>query len=170
MLLNEAPLQLAPEYASQAKGGAGDNQYWQNKTLYNETEYEQKILQYTTNVNTMFDYGAPFNLLVKKRWPGASFAIFDVHRLFADIHANPGAYLDAPADATGFFHACAPTNNSNCVDSKNPASSFLWCVPGISSRVSFPWALFAHICCPRYDELHPSEKAGKFSRANRKNA
>ncbi|KAJ9138817.1 GDSL esterase/lipase EXL6 [Pleurostoma richardsiae] len=135
VLLNNAPLHLAPMYASQSSGGVGDNQYWQNKTLYNETEYANKILEYTTTVNRVLDYGAPFQLLVKARWPGASFAVFDVHRLLTDIYYNPAAYLDAPANSSGFYHHCVPTNNSDCVVSPEPASSFLW-----------------------YDELHPSEK------------
>ncbi len=127
VLLNEAPLQFAPLYAAASNGGVANNQYWQNKTLYNQTEYQYKMLEYTTSVNTMFEYGVPFHLVVKKRWPGAAFAIFDVHKLLTDIYNNPAAYLDAPANATGFYHHCAPANNSDCTNAKQPASSFLWC-------------------------------------------
>lgn len=130
VLLNEAPLQLAPMYAAQSNGGAGDNQYWQNKTLYNETEYQYKILEYTTNVNTMFDYGAPFQLVIKNRWPGATFAVFDVHSLLVDIHDNPSKYLESPANVTGYYHHCVPTDNSDCTNSNEPLASFLWCVTG----------------------------------------
>lgn len=45
VLLNSAPLQLAPIYAALSNQGAGDNQYWKNKTAYNTTEYEQKMLE-----------------------------------------------------------------------------------------------------------------------------
>ncbi len=130
VLLNEAPLQLSPVYAAVSSGGAGNNQYWQNKTLYNQTEYQHKMMEYTTSVNTMFDYGVPFHLVVKKRWPGAAVAIFDVHRLLTDMHNSPASYLDAPANATGAYRNCAPTNSSgslNCANSKSPMSSFLWC-------------------------------------------
>lgn len=134
VLLNEAPLQLAPMYAAVSNGGAGNNQYWQNKTLYNETEYQYKMLEYTTSVNTLFDYGVPFNLIVKKRWPGSSFAIFDVYSLLTDIYNKPGAYLDSPANVSGFYHRCDPTNTSVCGNSQQPPSSFLWYE--IKSRLS----------------------------------
>ncbi|KAL1871024.1 hypothetical protein VTK73DRAFT_2333 [Phialemonium thermophilum] len=141
VLLNEAPLELAPMYATPQDGGSLDNQYWTNKTLYNMTEYSQKIKEYTTSVNAIFDYGVPFHLLVKNRWPGASFTIFNVHQLLTDIHSNPARYLDPPANETGWYHHCNPANNSDCTDVSDigPASSFQW-----------------------YDELHPSEKTGKF--------
>jgi phospholipase/lecithinase/hemolysin len=140
VLLNEAPLERAPMYAAPTNGGSFDNQYWQNKTSYNMTEYQYKMLEYTTDVNTMFEYGVPFQVMIKKRWPGASFAIFDVHKLIMDIINTPSKYLSAPANVTGFYHHCVPTNNSQCVNSKEAASSFLW-----------------------FDELHPSEYAGSYS-------
>ena len=138
VLLNEAPLQVAPMYAAESAGGAGNNQYWQNKTLYNQTEYQYKMMEYATTVNTLFDYGVPFHLLVKARWPDAQFSIFNVHDLLTDIYNDPAAYLDAPANSHGFYHHCVATNNSDCTNAGEPASSFLW-----------------------YDELHPSEKTGE---------
>lgn len=45
VLMNAAPLQLTPLYAAPSNLGAGDNQYWKNKTTYNTTEYEQKMLE-----------------------------------------------------------------------------------------------------------------------------
>jgi phospholipase/lecithinase/hemolysin len=141
VLLNVAPLELAPMYAPPSEGGAGDNQYWSNKTLYNTTEYSQKMKEYTTNVNTIFDYGVPFQTVVKSRWPGASFDIFNVHKLLLDIYNNPSRYLDAPA-SKGYYHHCDPVNTSSCEDltAQGPLSSFMW-----------------------YDELHPSPKTGKSS-------
>ncbi|KAK1771661.1 GDSL lipase/esterase [Phialemonium atrogriseum] len=140
VLLNEAPLELSPLYAAPEAGGALNNQYWTNKTLYNMTEYSYKIKEYTTNVNTMFDYGAPFQLLVKSRWPGATFSIFNVHQLLKDISENPSDYLDSPANSTGFYHHCKATDNSDCVDLPEVSSSaFLW-----------------------FDELHPSEKSNSI--------
>lgn len=141
VLFNQAPLEQTPLYATPEDGGAGDNQYWVDKTKANNvTESSQKIREYSTSVNTMIEYGVPFHLVVKSRWPGATFTIFNVHQLLQDIIKSPGDYLDAPADATGFYHHCKPTDNSDCTDSENSASSFLW-----------------------FDELHPSEKAGKFA-------
>lgn len=138
VLLNNAPLQLSPAYAAQSSGGAGDNLFWPNKTLYNETEYEYKILEYTQLANRLFDYGVAFELLVKARWPGATFDIFDVNSLLTDIYENPSDYLDAPANATGYFRHCNSTNTSDCVDQPNAVDTFLW-----------------------YDELHPSNKTGE---------
>lgn len=125
VLLNEAPLEHSPLYAAPQNGGVVDNLYWTDKSSYNATEYEQKMLEYTTNVNTMFDYGVPFHLKVKSRWPDASFAVFNVHQLILDIRSAPEKYLDAPADVTGYYYQCA-VNGSNCTTSDNPLSSFLW--------------------------------------------
>ncbi|KAL8408006.1 hypothetical protein RB594_006709 [Gaeumannomyces avenae] len=137
VLLNEAPLHLAPLYVPSANGGIGDSTFWPTKTKYNETAYQQKILQYTTTVNTVFDYGAPFNLIFKRRWPGAKFSIFDVHSLMTDMSLNPTRYFDAPANSTGFYRHCDP-KTGKCADSTEPLSSFMW-----------------------FDDLHPSERAEK---------
>ena len=144
VLLNLAPLELAPLYAPLSAGGIGDSQYWSNKTQYNITEYSQKMKEYTTTVNTVFDYGVPFQTVVESRWPGASFDIFNVHKLLVDIYNNPSQYLDAPAISKGFYHHCDPINTSSCQDqtAQGPLSGFMW-----------------------YDELHPSPKTGEFIRA-----
>lgn len=133
-MLNTAPLQSAPIYAAQPVG-TGDNTYWANKTLYNQTEYQYKMMEYTQLVNRLFDYGVAYETLVKKRWPEATFDILDVNSLFSDIYYNPSAYLDAPANVTGFWNHCGYGYNSSCVEPE-PLSSFLW-----------------------FDELHPSERA-----------
>ncbi|KAI0151168.1 acetyl esterase [Pestalotiopsis sp. NC0098] len=138
VLLNEAPLEHTPLYAAPQNGGLGDNHYWTNKTAYNMTEYEQKMKEYTTNVNTMFDYGVPVETRIKARWPDATFAVFNVHQLILDIRASPENYLDAPANVTGYYYHCA-VDGSNCTKSENSLSSFLW-----------------------YDELHPSERTDEI--------
>ncbi|KAI1798666.1 carbohydrate esterase family 16 protein [Daldinia bambusicola] len=141
VLFNEAPLDRSPLYASPRNGGAENNQYWENRTSYNTTAYEQKMLEYTTSVNTIFSYGAPFQLLVEARWPGASLSIFNVHRLFLDIFKNPSEYLDEPATTDEPYYGCSVTESGimNCTTSQNPLSSFLW-----------------------YDELHPSWKTDEI--------
>ncbi|KAH8648463.1 hypothetical protein BX600DRAFT_389294 [Xylariales sp. PMI_506] len=138
VLFKEAPLEHSPLYAAPQNGGVLDDKYWTNKTSYNMTDYEQKMKEYTTNVNTIFDYGVPFELKIKARWPGAEFAVFDVHQLILDIRSNPAQYLDAPANATGYYLHCA-VDGSNCTPSEYPLTSFLW-----------------------YDELHPSEKTDEI--------
>lgn len=139
MLFNNAPLQFAPMYAAQSNGGAGDNQYWTNKTSYNETEYQYKMLEYTQLTNRLFEYGVAYETLVKTRWPGVSFDVFDVNSLLSDIYHNPSEYLDAPANATGFYNHCDPNNNTICTTSANPLDTFLW-----------------------FDELHPSNKTDTY--------
>ncbi|KAI1655131.1 carbohydrate esterase family 16 protein [Daldinia decipiens] len=141
VLFDEAPLDKSPLYASPQNGGAGDNQYWLNKTAYNTTEAEQKMLEYTTSANKIFSYGVPFQLLVEARWPGASFSILNIHQLFSDIYSNPSAYLDAPANPSAPYRGCSVTapNNVVCTTSENSPSSFLW-----------------------YDELHPSSRADEI--------
>lgn len=88
-------------------------------------------------MDRLFDYGVPFEVLVKGRWPDATFDIFDVNSLITDIHDNPSAYLDAPANVTGWYHNCN-TDGSVCVNEANPLDTFLW-----------------------YDTLHPSERTGE---------
>ncbi|TWU78149.1 hypothetical protein ED733_007526 [Metarhizium rileyi] len=122
VLLNQVPLERAPMYATPGIGGWGNSQYVRNKTAYNITQYANKLLEYTTSVNTMYDYGAPFYLQAKQRWQGATFSIFDMHSLFMDVIKSPGQYLDAPANVVAPFKSCL----TGCVDSKNPKSSFMW--------------------------------------------
>lgn len=122
VLMNEAPLNRAPMFAPASEGGTGNNQYWGNKTAYDVPEYQDKIYQFTTSVNTMFDYGLPFELVEKKRWPGATFAIFDTHQLVLDVRTSPEKYLDQPANVTGSWHTCF----QGCQQSEEPQSNFIW--------------------------------------------
>ncbi|KAI0906997.1 carbohydrate esterase family 16 protein [Ustulina deusta] len=139
-LFTQAPLELSPLYAAMENGGAGNVGYWPNKTAYNMAEYEEKILEYTTTVNAIYEYGVPFQLLIQKRWPGASFIIFNTHQIILDIIKSPGKYLDAPANVTGFYNACPDLLSQHaCVDPEHPLSSFLW-----------------------YDSLHPSSRTGEI--------
>lgn len=84
------------------------------------------VREATQAVNTVFEYGAPFHLLVKRRWPDASFTLFDVHALLADLMDDPKPYFDEPADAKGFYYQCAGASDSDCKPSKFPMSSFVW--------------------------------------------
>ena len=146
VLLNTGPLELAPMYATVENGGTQDSQFWLDKTRHNVTAYTHKIKQYSTSVNTIFDYGLPVELQAKNRWPKAKFDLFDVHSLLVDIHSNPNKYLDAPYNATGYFHHCEATNSAICTDMTDlgPLSGFMW-----------------------YDELHPSPITSKPARSIR---
>lgn len=124
VLLNQVPLENSPMYTRLDAGGTPDCQYWQNKTLYNTTEAQYKIFEYATTVNALFDQGMPYHLVIKKRWPGARFTIFDVHSLFNDIRDAPDQYFTSPANVTGPYRYCTP--KGECVESTQPKSSFLW--------------------------------------------
>ncbi|KAK3319309.1 hypothetical protein B0H66DRAFT_623965 [Apodospora peruviana] len=117
MMLNLAPLQLSPQYAEVKNGGAVTSQFWPEKSRYNVTEYSYKMKEYTTNVNTMFEYGMPFQTAIKSRWPKASFDVLDVHALMTDIYNQPSKYLDAPYNVTGY--ASAP-------GAPGPKSGYMW--------------------------------------------
>lgn len=138
VLVNTAPLELAPLYQVPEEGGTGDSQFWGDKSQYDAALMKDKMEQYTAAVNGMWEVGVPFHLRLGARWPGASVSVFDVNSLFRDIIASPKAYLDAPADVTGYFHRC-DVDGAECVDSEEAMSGFLW-----------------------YDELHPSERAGEL--------
>ncbi|KAK3182210.1 hypothetical protein K4F52_006579 [Lecanicillium sp. MT-2017a] len=136
VLFNEAPLQLSPMYAAPENGGTRNNNYWGNKTSYNMTEIEQKMFQYASSVNALYVYGAAFEFVVKKRWAGATFTVFDAHELLLDIRADPTAYLSPPATVIGSYVTC---DGNNCSTSENPLSSFLW-----------------------YDAVHPSARVDEI--------
>lgn len=125
-LFSQAPLEKAPLYAAPEHGGSGNVNYWKNKTAYDTILYEDKILEYTSLVNAVFDFGVPFHLLVQKRWPGASFTIFDIHQVVLDIIESPDDYLDAPANVTGYYTECSPLAPTGCTVSEYPPSAFLW--------------------------------------------
>lgn len=124
VLLNIAPLEYSPAYAQPEIGGVGDHQFWEDKSRYNMTEYAYKMFEYSTSVNTLFDIGAEYHLVLKKRWPGATFTIFDVHSLFLDIRADPGRFLDQPVNTTYPWHRCI--TGSDCTRSALPLANYLW--------------------------------------------
>jgi hypothetical protein len=99
------------------------------------------MMEYTRLVNALFDAGAAVQTTVKNRWPGASVSFFDVHALLTDIYEHPTMYLDAPYNSTGYWHQCPPGGSCTNLSKLGPLSGFMW-----------------------YDELHPSEKTGTFSR------
>ncbi|KAJ4328555.1 hypothetical protein N0V84_000914 [Fusarium piperis] len=113
---------------------------WFNKTAYNMTDYNYKLMEYLTSAKKMLQYGVPFQLIVEKRWPGATFSFFDLHGLLNDLLKAPEEYLDAPANITGHYRHCA-------------IGEFLDCPVEKESRETFFW----------FDELHVSERVGKSS-------
>ncbi|CAI4219794.1 unnamed protein product [Parascedosporium putredinis] len=115
------PLDQSPLYNPQERGGLEAPSFWPDKATTNATQYYHKLIEYSTSINTMFAYGVPFQLLVEKRWPGATVYIFDVHKLMTDVLDNPQEYLEAPANTTGVYHFCTnpdPRITEDCIDSE----------------------------------------------------
>ncbi|KAH7011030.1 acetyl esterase [Ilyonectria destructans] len=137
VLFNLAPLELAPLYKASFISLA--------KTASDPVQMEKKIRQYTSSVNTMFDYGLPFQLLVRKRWPGSTMAIFDTNTLLRNVFVQPGRYLEAPADAEVDTPSTLPLNSSMWYDAVHPsertlevvASEFIEVVRGTSKYGTF---------------------------------
>ncbi|KAM5341621.1 hypothetical protein ACJ41O_014652 [Fusarium nematophilum] len=135
VILTVMPADQFPLYKSSENGGAGDNWFWPNKSAQNSTAFEHKIWQSTTSVNTMMKQGAPFHLKIKKRWPRATFVVYDTHSLLLDILAKPKESFDAPANVKDVYKTCAVDDGQDCEIASEPLSSFMF-----------------------YDELHPSER------------
>ena len=96
--------------------------------------------EYTKLVNDDFDYRTPYELLVARRYPGASIAIFDVNSLMTNIYNNPTKYLASPANVTGQYHLCDAVTGASCTDQTGLSlDNFLW-----------------------YDELHPSQRTDEI--------
>ncbi|KAH6714778.1 carbohydrate esterase family 16 protein [Leptodontidium sp. MPI-SDFR-AT-0119] len=134
VLMNTAPLELSPLYGVLGKGGLAASHYWAHEPA-NGTEISFKMKEYTYPANSVFSYRTPYELLIAKRYPGASFAVFDVHSLITDIYNNPSDYLASLANVTRQYYVCDVATGSKCTSSSLSLDHYLW-----------------------YDELHPSEK------------
>jgi len=44
------------------------------------------MMEYVALVNSVYEYRTPFAVELAKRYPGASFAVYDVHGLVSLIH------------------------------------------------------------------------------------
>ena len=93
--------------------------------------------EYTHLVNTIYTYRTPYELLISKRYPEASIAVFNVHDLLTDVYYNPTKYLASPANVTHPYYLCDPSG-APCVTSTLGLDHYMW-----------------------YDELHPSEQTDK---------
>lgn len=80
VIMNIAPLQLAPLYATPENGGVGSVYYWPDKPK-NLTEISYRMWEQVALVNDVYKYRTPYELFVAKRYPGAHFAIFDTYSL-----------------------------------------------------------------------------------------
>ncbi|PQE31364.1 acetyl esterase protein [Rutstroemia sp. NJR-2017a WRK4] len=136
VLMNLAPLQLSPLYGMPDAGGLNASHYWTDKPS-NITEVSGKMKEYTKLSNSVFDYRVPYELLIKRRYPGASIAIFDTNTLMTDIYNNPTKFLPAPAVVDKPYILC-DLSGSPCPQQPGNIEGYMW-----------------------YDELHPSPGTDK---------
>lgn len=140
VLLNLAPLQLLPQYATPENGGLEATKFFPEKRNIstNLTEISWKIYENVVTVNEVLTYRTAFEANIGGRWDGAKIAVYNVNGLITDIWKNPANYLNgtAPLNVTGNVYTCDTAGN-NCKSASNP-DSYLW-----------------------YDELHPSEQTSR---------
>ena len=67
VLLNVAPLYLAPLYANYTIHGSGPNHYWPDMPS-NKTQITDVMHEYVTMLNNAYKYQTPFELSVAKRY------------------------------------------------------------------------------------------------------
>ncbi|KAJ5891234.1 uncharacterized protein N7473_007462 [Penicillium subrubescens] len=139
VIMNIAPLDLSPQYALPENAGVTASRYWKDKTQYNSnlTQISEKMRQYSTLVNSIYEFQVPYQVKITRRYSKSQFALFDVHSLMSDIWNRPSVYLNGtvPLNVTSYAAEC-PT--SICT-SKSAWDSYMW-----------------------YDELHPSEQTDRI--------
>jgi hypothetical protein len=83
VILNLAPLNLAPQYSLPSAGGLAATKYWPDKSVFqpNITETSYKMMEYVVTLNDVFYYQTPYEVVVAQRYKGAHLAVFNVHSL-----------------------------------------------------------------------------------------
>ena len=56
------------------------SEYWTYKPD-NLTDVSERMTEFTTTLNTVFDYKTPVEVLLNNRYPGAKVALFDVNQI-----------------------------------------------------------------------------------------
>jgi phospholipase/lecithinase/hemolysin len=123
VLMNVPPLHLTPLYSN----------------------VDELMQEYVTTVNAIYKYRTPYEALIARRYPNASFATFNVSGLIENMYRHPERYFNGtmPANVTSPEQTCVPNASgvgSTCVKMYNGTSSdsFLW-----------------------FDELHPSTQTDR---------
>ncbi|KAI9925431.1 hypothetical protein MW887_005812 [Aspergillus wentii] len=135
ILMNAAPLQLAPLYATPEHNGVGQNHYWPNKPE-NLTEVSFRMWEQVATVNAILKYQTAYEVMAG-RYAGAHFAVMDMNGLMTDMYNHPSEYFGGSANVSGFVKHC-DLSGSNCASRDHP-EGYLW-----------------------YDELHPSERTDEI--------
>jgi phospholipase/lecithinase/hemolysin len=139
VIMNLAPLDLLPQYASPEDGGLAATQYFPTKLGMNATAINGRMHATVAALNQVYAYRTPYETTFNTTWEDINVASFDVNRLMTDIYYNPTKYLNgtAPANVQGVVNLCDAQTSSNCTKQASPDS--------------FEW----------FDPLHPSEQTGR---------
>lgn len=107
VVLNMAPLELAPIYATEDRGGyIADDVFWGTKSaVTNLTALSEEIRELTWNGNEILKYKIPAETA---KWKKTEVGALDTHSLLWDAYHNPRAFLSgkAPYNVTGFTNHC----------------------------------------------------------------
>lgn len=139
VILNLAPLNLTPQYATPENGGRDGFAFFPSNGR-NLTATSYRMMETVASLNQVYKYRTPFATSVSDKYPGARMANFDVHALMTDIWQNPSNYLNgsAPLNVTAGWHICSDVQGLNCTRTDSP-DSYMW-----------------------FDELHPSEQTSRI--------
>lgn len=87
VIMNMGALELTPLYATLENSGVPTSRFWKDKSSYdaNITRISEKMRQYSTTLNTLFEYQTPYEVQLSKRYPGSSFALFDTASLVRSL-------------------------------------------------------------------------------------
>lgn len=96
VVMNLAPLELLPQYALPELGGVEVSRFWQDKMAYNDnmTQIAEKMRQYRTMVNAVYEWQTPHLVKLTDRYPDSAFAVFDVYSLVSAAAPSPCSALD----------------------------------------------------------------------------
>lgn len=94
VLMNLAPLHLAPLYATpENQGVRTESSYWPWKPE-NTTEVSYRMKEQVVALNQVFDYRTPYELLIARRYPEANFAVMNMYGLVSILSPQQQAKSD----------------------------------------------------------------------------
>lgn len=80
VIMNLAPLQLAPQYATYENGGLNSTSGYPDKGA-NITEISYRMWENVVTVNDVFHYKTAYESRIANRYPGAQLAVMDMYGL-----------------------------------------------------------------------------------------
>lgn len=123
VILGQTSLDYAPIIAKPGQFGTSNTRYFYNPAMYNATDYIDRVRQYVTGLAAIINYGVPYFLHTKKRWPGSTVSIIDVRSFLLEIIRNPRYYLDAPAITDIPYRNCLVPG---CVVNAGSPRGYMW--------------------------------------------